>query len=116
MSDFKLYANHRKMHAQKMAYCPHCENDGLVHIDHPDHHGYAAPCPMCAWGRAIDIGQFDGQFWTQREIRNWQWSNGLTARHQRRCRYWRPGMKHKCGRASITDLCDQHTAQAPVSA
>jgi hypothetical protein len=91
------------------AYCAHCNNLGIVHLD-----GYptvGAPCPMCKKGAAHDLHGWvapDVQhFWTRYPVTT-TWENGLTHRHTNRCRTQIPQKQHGCGKPSIGNTCDHH--------
>ena len=55
-------------------FCWHCKNQGLVILDSSD---CGVPCPMCAKGRCVDIGTFDGSFWIHRDWKSESWNVGM---------------------------------------
>ena len=100
--------------------CLHCDNDGWVDLDmHIVRNGtryenFAAPCPMCALGMAIDCGS-NGEkqrysYWMNTAPDRVTWNRGLTMNHTGSCTEKvkvRDG-ERRCAAPAIGGFCNHH--------
>lgn len=108
----------RLINVGQRAYCPHCDNQGLVEPCRPgrmgEHAPFGAPCPMCLQGILFERTVFGSEdaYWTRERLESSSWDRGYTFRHDRRCRFAREGDEWSCGRPASGAYCDFHALES----